>query len=77
MMVHNHLKFQFQGISSDLFSTRHTHGAYTDIQEKEQIFYVDYELNMSTFKEANLAEAGLPRLRSLSKTTNIKSELQT
>lgn len=29
---------------------------------------------MSTFKEANLAEAGLQRLRSLSKTTNIKSE---
>lgn len=32
---------------------------------------------MSTFKEANLAEAGLQRLRSLSKTTNIKSESQT
>lgn len=32
---------------------------------------------MSTFKEADLAEAGLLRLRSLSKMIKIKSESQT
>lgn len=38
MVSHNHLKLQFQGSdsSSDLHSTRHVHGAQTDIMHTPQ-----------------------------------------
>lgn len=66
-MVYNYLYVTLsKGITSNLFGIRHTHGA---IHGGKITFNVDYGLNVSTFKEDDVAEAGL-----LSRTINTKPE---